>query len=187
MAIKVCSMSNYTSKWNRLFLFCLGLFIAGSFNMKWLENDLVYNGDKISIFGLELFYNPEKIMTIFSGMDDKVKTILGYHLSFDFVFMAGCYPGIACLCMMAGEKVKSKNSKIFLRLLASLQLLAWAFDAVENYYLFKWLKNPVIGPEFGFYHAVVYNKWIIALAAFLFAVAVLFAGYLNKKIRNRKS
>jgi hypothetical protein len=180
-------MGNYHSKWNRLFYFFLGLFIAGSFSMKWIENDLVYNGDKISIFGLELFYKPEKIMLIFSGIDDKVKTILGYHLSFDFVFMAGCYPGIACLCMMAGEKVKNKNAKIFLRLLACFPLLAWAFDVVENYYLLKWLATPVIGPEFGFYHAVVYSKWILALSGFFFAAGWLLIIYLKKKTRHPKS
>ncbi len=39
-----------------------------------------------------------------TGLDDHVRTILGYHLHFDFVFMPGVFPGIAALCMMAGEK-----------------------------------------------------------------------------------
>ena len=102
-------MKNDPVKWNKLFLFCLGLFIAGAFSMKWIESDLIYKGETISIFGLELFYPKEKIIEIFSGIDDKVRTILSYHLSFDFIFMAGAYPGIACLCMMAVQKVKSKN------------------------------------------------------------------------------
>src|SRR4030095_8770032 len=123
-------MKNNFLRWNRLFLFCLGLFIAGAFAMKWIENDLIYNGEKISIFGLELFYPKEKIMEIFSGINDKVRTILNYHLSFDFIFMAGCYPGIASLCMLAAEKVSPINIKRILFILAFIQLFAWAFDIV---------------------------------------------------------
>jgi hypothetical protein len=174
-------MKNDLPRWQRLFLFCLGLFIAAAFAMKWMENDLLFNNEKISIFGLELFYPKEKIVEIFFGINDKVKTILGYHLSFDFIFMAGCYPGIACLCMMSREKVKSKNLKMILFLLASLQLGAWAFDITENYYLLKWLKNPVIGEEFGFYHIVVYSKWIIALTGALLAIVILVGSVFKRK------
>jgi len=153
--------------------------------MKWMETDLVYNNERISIFGLELFYPKEKIVEIFTGIDDRVRTILSYHLSFDFIFMAGCYPGIASLCMMASEKIKSKNpisiglKIIFLR--ASLQLFAWAFDIVENYYLLKWLKHPMIGNEFGFYHVIVYCKWIIALAGALFALLIFTTSLFRRK------
>src|SRR5258705_14008452 len=105
-------MKNDFSRWQRLFLFCLGLFIAGAFAMKWMENDLLYNNEKISIFGLELFYPKEKIIEIFSGINDKVKTILGYHLSFDFIFMAGVYSGLLCLCIMSGEKERKSFKRI---------------------------------------------------------------------------
>jgi len=176
-------MNNHTNRWTKLFLFCLGLFIAGAFVMKWLEPDLVYNNEKISIFGLELFYPKQKIAEILSGIDDKVKTILGYHLSFDFIFMAGCYPGIACLCMMAVSKVKGSDFKKLLFILACLQLFAWAFDIIENFYLLKWLKQPVIGNEFGFYHAVVYSKWIIALSAALISIVIHVSSMFKKKIR----
>ena len=159
--------------WNRLFLFCLGLFVGGSFAMKWIESDLLYNNEPISIFGLELFYSASRIEEIFSGITPHVKTILGYHLSFDFIFMAGCFPGIACLCMMAAEKVNSRAFKMILFSLAFLQLIAWAFDIVENYYLLKWLKTPVIGKEFEFYHVVVYTKWVIALTGALLSLVVL--------------
>jgi len=95
--------------------------------------------------------------------------------------MAGCYPGIACLCMMSREKVKSKNLKMILFLLASLQLGAWAFDITENYYLLKWLKNPVTGDEFSFYHIVVYSKWIIALTGALLAIVILVSSVFKRK------
>jgi hypothetical protein len=178
-------MKNDFSRWQRLFLFCLGLFIAGAFAMKWMESDLLYNNEKISIFGLELFYPKEKIIEMFSGISDKVKTILGYHLSFDFIFMTGCYPGIACLTMMASSKVNSKNLKRILFILAFLQIFGWTFDVIENYYLLKWLKNPVIGDEFGFYHIVVYCKWIIALTGALLAIVILVSSMFKRK--NMKS
>ena len=168
-------------KWNRLFLFCLGLFLASSFAMKWMEADLVFNHESISIFGLELFYPAEKITAIFTGIDARVRTILGYHLVFDFIFMAGVYPGIACLCMMAAEKINVRFIKRILFAFAFLQLIAWTFDVVENYYLLKWLKNPVIGYEFGFYHAIVYSKWIIALTGALSAILILVGSMFKRK------
>ena len=149
--------------------------------MKWMENDLLFNNERISIFGLELFYPKEKIVGIFSGINDKVKTILGYHLSFDFIFMAGCYPCIACLCMMASAKMNSKNLKRILFILAFLQIFGWTFDVIENYYLLKWLKNPVIGDEFTFYHIVVYSKWIIALTGALLAIVILVGSMFKRK------
>jgi hypothetical protein len=174
-------MKSAFSKWQRLFLFCAGLAIGSSFAMKWIEPDLVYGGEAISIFGLELFYPKERIISIFSGIEPGVKAILSYHLHFDYVFMAGCFPGIACLCMMAVEKVDRKNIKLLLFILAFAQLLAWVFDLTENYYLLKWLKNPVIGDEFGFYHVVVYSKWIIALSGALIAITILVSSVFKRK------
>jgi len=174
-------MKNDSSRWHRLFLFCFGLFIAGAFAMKWMESDLLYNNEKISIFGLELFYPKEKIIEIFSGINDKVRTILGYHLSFDFIFMAGVYPGIACLCMLAADQVNGKTPKRILFILAFLQIFGWTFDVIENYFLLKWLKTPVIGDEFGFYHLVVYSKWIIALTGALFAIVILVGSMFKRK------
>lgn len=178
------SIYNNRTTWNRLFLFCLGLFIASAYAMKWIEADLLFNGRLISIFGLELFYSKEKIVEIFTGLDDKVRTILGYHLSFDFVFMAGVYPGIASLCMLAAAKLKSKWLRWFLIFLSVLQAAAWAFDIIENIYLLKWLKSPVIGDEFRFYHTVVYSKWIIALAGAFISITLLLLAKWSKKIRN---
>jgi hypothetical protein len=178
------SITDNTTTWKRLFLFCLGLFIASAFAMKWMEADLLINGKRISIFGLELFYPKEKITEIFTGMDDKARTILGYHQSFDFVFMTGVFPGIASLCMMAAAKLKSKWLRWILILLAVLQAAAWAFDIIENIYLLKWLKHPVIGDEFGFYHTVVYSKWIIALSGAIISILLLLLSWWTKKIRN---
>lgn len=175
-------MTNIYLRWQRLFLFCLGLFIGASFCMKWIESDLVWSGGKISIFGLELFNPKETITAIFSSLSNKVKTILIYHLSFDFAFMAGCYPGIACLCMMAREKVKPGKLQSVLFVLACLQSAAWAFDIFENYTLLKWLKNMEAGNGFTLFRLIVWSKWIIALSGALFAGTV-FTRNLFKKNR----
>ncbi len=174
-------MDQKNNRWQRLFLFCLGMFIASAFAMKWMEADLVYNKENISIFGLELFYPKEKIVEIFSGINDKTRTILTYHLFFDFIFMAGCFPGIACLCMMAMNKLKRPVLKKIIFVLACLQLFAWTFDIIENSYLLKWLHHPVIGNEFEFYHLVVYSKWTLALTGALVSVAILILSMLKKK------
>jgi hypothetical protein len=158
--------------WKKLFLFCLGLTIGSAFCMKWMEGDFWANGEKFTIVGLELFYPKEKVMAVLAGLDDRVKTVLGYHLYFDFAFMAGVYPGIAALCTMAKEKVIAGRWKKLLFLLAVLQLAAWAGDIAENMYLLKWLKQPVIGNDFGGYHFIVAAKWIIALTGALVAAVV---------------
>ena len=92
------------NNWQSFFIFCLGLFLGTAFCMKWMEADLRVNGEKFTIIGLELFYSKQKVAHIMASLDYRVQTILKYHLFFDFAFMAGAYPGIASLCMMAREK-----------------------------------------------------------------------------------
>jgi hypothetical protein len=158
--------------WKKLFFFALGLTLAAAFCMKWMENDLWVNDDKFTILGLELFYSKEKLQFILANLDAQTKLVLRYHLSFDFAFMAGVYPGIAALCIIARGKTRSKGLTRLFYLLAFLQLGAWAADILENYYLLKWIDQPVIGTEFGFYHFVVGFKWIVALVAVLAAIPV---------------
>ena len=162
-------------------MLCLGLFIGGFFGMRLLEDDLIYNDAKFSVIGLEIFYSREKIIEIFTGISDKVKTILSYHLSYDFVFMAGCYPGIVCLCMMAAKRINSKTLRKVLLILSFVQLIPWLFDIIENYFLLKWLESPSIGDEFSFYHLVVYSKWIIAVSTALLAISILVSSMFKRK------
>jgi hypothetical protein len=160
-------------RWKRLFLVCLGLAVSAAFCMKWMEGDLWVNGEKFTILGLELFYSGEKLLSVLAALDRHVKTILGYHLHFDFIFMAGVYPAITALCMMAREKINSATLKKLLFALAALQLLAWAADIRENLYLLYWMKQPVYGIDIDLYHFIVATKWIIALTGVLLAVPVL--------------
>ena len=160
-------------RWKRLFLFGLGLFLGTAFCMKWIEEDFWANNEKFTIVGLELFYSATEVENIFSALDDRVQTILRYHLYFDFAFMAGVYPGITSLCMMAREKISSSRIKRILFLLAAFQLLAWAADIIENYCILQWIKVPLIGNEFGWYHVIVVVKWVIALAGVSLSVPLV--------------
>jgi len=165
--------------WKKLFLFCLGLFIASAFCMKWMERDLVYNGKLFTIVGLEASYSLAEVQAILAGINETVRTILGYHLYFDFVFMIGVYPGIAAACILAAQKLKGGFRKVLL-LLAVLQLVAWACDIAENGYLLCWLKDPARVSSFQTYHLVVYIKWALALGAVLAAIAGTLAGWRKK-------
>ncbi len=163
-------MSINYKQWQKLFLFCLGLFAGTAFCMKWMESDFWQGGQKFTIIGLEISDSKEKVAAILAGLDKHVKTILRYHLSFDFAFMAGVYPGIAALCMMARDKSANSIIRKTFFVFASLQIVAWGCDIVENYYLLKWIKTPIIENEFGLYHFIVFAKWIIALAGALIAI-----------------
>ena len=156
--------------WRRIFLVSLGLFAGTAFCMKWMEGDFLQDGQKFTILGLEISYGKEKVAAILGGLNDQVKTILRYHLSFDFAFMSGVYPGIAALCMMARNKSTGSGIRIVLLVLALLQLVAWGCDIYENCCLFRWINKPAIGNEFNFYHLLVSAKWIIAITGTLLAI-----------------
>ncbi|MFI5130449.1 MAG: hypothetical protein ACHQFX_10680 [Chitinophagales bacterium] len=173
-------MTSSYKNWKQLFVFCVGLAMGTAFCMKWMESDFWVKGEKFTMLGLELSYPREKVISILSNLDDRVRTVLSYHLHFDFAFMAGIFPGISALCMMAREKVYSSRLKKILFIMAAIQLLAWAGDITENLYLIKWLEHPVIGNEFGLYHTIVSAKWIIALSGFLFS-SFLFLSHIKTK------
>ena len=159
--------------WQNIFVFSLGLFLGTAFCMKWMENDLRVNNEKFTIIGLELTYSRQKVGDILASIDDRVRTILRYHLFFDFAFMAGAYPGIASLCMMARKRVNSLRIKNLLYVFAAFQLLAWLADIVENLWLLHWIDEPGIGKEFEWYHWAVVIKWIIALAGATIAITFM--------------
>lgn len=153
--------------WQKIFLFSVGLTAGAMFCMKLIESDLIHNGKIFSILGLEISYPKEKVAEILSGIDDKTRTVLRYHLSFDFAFMAGIFPLIASLNMMARQKQTGRFIRILLLFMALAQLLAWSLDIVENIYLLKWLHGQSMGGDFDLFHFVVYTKWILAVTGFL--------------------
>jgi len=160
--------------WKILFLFCLGLFAGTAFCMKWMEKAFIHNGSLFTIIGLEISYPREQVVSILSGLDGQVKTMLRHHPNFDFVFMLGDYPGIAALCMMAREKTGSNILRQILFWLAFSQIIAWACDVYENGSLLRWIKGPGTICGFGFYHLAVMVKWGLALTAALLAIPLSF-------------
>ena len=172
-------MSLNYPRWHKLFLFGLGLSFGAAFCMKWIETDF---GNKFTIIGLELFYSKTRLLAVLTGMDAHERILLDYHLHFDFLFMAGIYPAITALCMIAMEKLRAINWRKFLYTLALVQLIAWGCDITENLYLLKWLKHPQIGDDFGFYHLIVATKWIIALAGALVAIITIVVKRKNTRI-----
>jgi hypothetical protein len=160
---------NY-KRWQKLFLFCSGLALGAAFCMKWMETDLWQGGEKFTVIGLEITYSADKLNSIMMGLSEQVRTILRYHLHFDYAFMAGVYPGIAALCMMAREKTVNESWKKLLFIIALLQTLAWACDIFENRYLLKWMSSPVTWDAYQVYHVIVWTKWIIALSAIIIVI-----------------
>lgn len=156
--------------WQRLFLICLGLFAGTAFCMKWMEGSFLGNNPPFTILGLEITYSQEKISAILAGLNDHLKTVLRFHLAFDFVFMAGAYPGIAALCMMARQKQTNVVVRRILLFLAFSQLLAWGGDIYENCCLLNWIRDPASINNFSTYHYVVLTKWVLALAGALLAI-----------------
>ena len=161
-------------RWRSLFLFCLGLFLASAFCMKWIESSFIHNGKLFTILGLELTYSKEQIISILSGIDTPIKSLLRYQLIFDFIFMLGVYPGIAALNRMAAFKVQSIRLKKFLLLMAFLQLIAWGCDISENLFLLNWLKKPDAINHLSTYHLIVIVKWGIALLGIITGLFFIF-------------
>ena len=120
------------------------------------------------------------MISIISGLDNHTRTILRYHLYFDFAFMAGVYPGIVALCMMARKKPALLLLKKLLTIVACLQLLAWACDIIENCYLLSWIQKPIIGNDLGLFHFIVGAKWVIVLCGIFLSLLSLLGIKKNK-------
>lgn len=163
--------TNYKG-WKSLFLFCLGLFIGSAICMKLMEKEFLNEGSLFTVIGLEISYSREQVFSIFSGMQEPVRSLLRFHLLFDFALMAGVYPGIASLCMMARFKTQRAWLRNILLVLAMLQVLAFACDVTENLFLLKWLDDPASISDFELYHMVVGVKWALALSGALLSIPV---------------
>jgi len=170
--------NNNRKKWEKLFLFCFGIALATAFCMKWMEKDLLYQGKLFTVIGLELSYPQDKVAAILSGIDPSVHQVLTYHLSFDFMFMMGVFPGVAAFCMMGRTKISHFILRRILLSLAFFQFIAWGCDIFENLSLLTWMKNGTV-KNFETYHFIVYTKWILVCAGIAFAIIPLF---LQKKI-----
>lgn len=171
-------MKNHQVKWKSLFFFCAGLAAGSAFCMKWMESDLWADNARFTIMGLEIFYPREKVTALMQSMDDTTRRVLDYHLHFDFAFMAGIFPAIASLCMIAAAKLPGMHLKKVLIILAAMQSIAWGLDIIENIHLIRWNSGKPVGNEFVLFHYVVILKWLIALFGVLTAIVVIL---LNRK------
>jgi hypothetical protein len=154
----------------KLFFFCLGLFIASAFCMKWIESEFISNGKPFSIMDLELYLGKEDLIKLLKSFDDKTATVVSYHLHFDFAFMAGVFPGIAILCILVREKVDNNLIRSLLFIFALLQFVAWGFDIYENVHLLDWLghQSPIMDIEL--FHLLVRLKFIFSFGGVLMAL-----------------
>jgi hypothetical protein len=166
-------MISNTKRWTNLFLFCAGLALAAGFCMKWIEPGFRIDGKLFTILELEFHPDIAHVDGLFRAMDPYVRSQLHQHLVYDYAFMAGVYPGIAALCMLAANRFDGRGWKRLLVMLAVLQLFAWGFDMAENYFLLKWLKAGKVGIEFRFFHLIVYSKWVLALSGFFAAILII--------------
>lgn len=166
-------MGNRNNRWKSLFLFCLGLALGATLCMKWLETGFEYSGGRFGIVGLEASYDRMQIQAVLGGLSPLVREALKNHLYFDFAFMAGVYPGIAALLMMAGDRISSPGWRKILLVLAALQTLAWTCDVLENRYLLNWVNGERVPADLSGYHLVVYLKWGLALTGLLVALLLL--------------
>lgn len=173
-------MRTTTAGWRKLFLFSFGLALGASLCMKWMEPDFWQGGERFTILGLEWFYSKEKTQGILAGLTPGVHMALKYHLYFDFAFMAGIYPAIASLCMIAAEKFRGGIRRL-LFVAAAVQLLAWLGDILENNYLLGWLQTPQVGNDWETYHAVVAAKWLLAVLGVLTGLVCWLAGRRKSK------
>jgi hypothetical protein len=174
-------MTARPKSWNNLFLFCLGLAIASAICMKLLEPHFLTNGSLFSIIGLELGYGQEKVVAVLSSIDDHVRSLLRFQLIFDFVFMAGIYPAILSLCMIARSQLHG-FLRSFFTILAVTQLIAWACDIYENLSLLHWINDPSSVNHFQAYHTIVWTKWALAIFGALLAIPLV----IRNALRNRR-
>lgn len=169
-------------KWKMLLFFALGMAFAAAFCMKWLENDFLVDGERFTILGLEWFYDAARLERVMGGLDSHVRALLRYHLYFDFAFMAGVFPGLAALCVLAAARTGSLMWKRLLLALAFLQLVAWACDISENNYLLTWIETGVDRGSLSLYYGVVATKWLLALSGLVAGAGVFLFSLRRKKI-----
>jgi hypothetical protein len=109
------------------------------------------------------------------------------QLNADYIFMAGCYPAILVLCLIAirhlsrinamqkdlGKAQTGEGWKKLLIVLALLQLLAWGLDVWENAQIESWLHAGVADDHIAFLKARTYTKFGIGFAGFLTSALLL--------------
>lgn len=129
-----------------------------------------------SIMDLMMPLSERELVNMCLTMPESSKTAVRRQLTVDYLYMFGVYPGVALLCGIAANKMEHIG-KWFFWILAAAQLLPWLFDILENIYLARKLRNPVVDEQhpqrFARYIWQVKAKFIIGFAGAICAVFAL--------------
>ena len=149
-----------------IFMFLLLLTAVSSWMMNKIAQDFYLNDtshSRFTITDLEFSKSKGVLQQKISKMDIFVKQKVALHLKVDYVFMISCYIGVAFICFIASSKTDSASLKSVLMILGYLQLVAWAFDIIENLLLSKWLYNQDFSINFGLFKTMVRAKFLLAI------------------------
>ncbi len=149
-----------------IFLFLLLLTAASSWMMNKIAQNFYLNDNsqsRFTITDLELSENKAVLQQKISKMDTFVKQKVALHLKVDYVFMISCYLGVALICLIASSKTDNATLKSVLMVLGYLQIVAWAFDIIENIFLSKWLYDQDFSINFGLFKTMVRAKFLLAV------------------------
>lgn len=185
-------------------LFALVLFITLAANawMAFVGRDFkLSDGSRFSIMNMELPQSGDSLQAMMANLAPGTKEAVLKQLNIDYIFMAGCYPAIAILCLIAIRRIAQINIlqkdlnktqtgalwKNLLMALAIMQLAAWGLDVWENAQTEHWLHASRIDGNIIFFKARVYTKFGLAFAGFL--TSALLLSLTNgplKKLRDQK-
>jgi len=138
---------------------------------------------KFSIFDIELAANPLELANIIKGVymlppsqsGKTLKAIRG-QLFFDFLAMPCAYGSVYLLCKKVAERMDSPLAQQAFMILASLQLVSWLFDIVENIYLLVTINPDPIIPNrhrYTLYLIMEAVKWGIVLIGVACSVSAI--------------
>lgn len=128
-----------------------------------------------SMMDLELPLTEKELVNMMQTMPGPSKKAVSQHLAIDYLFMLAVYPGIALLCCITANRM-DHIGKWFFWLLAGLQFFSWLFDVLENIYLAKKLRNPVVNENIRPYKRFIRRvqaKFVLALTGSICAVFAL--------------
>jgi hypothetical protein len=155
-----------------IFLVCMILFIVTTLIMKRIARRFVTippASKKFSIFRLEFPGSNAQLSSLVLQMSPVTKSSVRAHLYVDYFFMLAIYPAIAIVCYKTGLALYNSHTAAayFLFLMAAVQLVAFACDAIENIMLLQKLENIESWTEQSHerFSKIVFYKFMIALFA----------------------
>ena len=157
----------------KLFLLTFLVALAGFVIMAIFSIDFqLIDGHYFTIMDLEMPGSKENLIALYAQMTPQVLTSVKKNLYADFLFMMGCYPFVALVCLAAARKSQGFWQRIF-STLAILQIFPFVFDVIENISLLKWIDDSAYLMNFLVFQSIVWVKFILAVGAFLLSLIFL--------------